>query len=58
MALSDAEQKELLSKTRYIADQLGPGFDSWGEDGDLGKNERGQRLTLRAGLAKLLRGAE
>ena len=58
MALSDAEQKELLSKTRYIADQLGPGFDSWGEDGDLGKNARGQRLTLRAGLAKLLRGAE
>lgn len=58
MALNDSEQRELLEKTRYIADQLGPGYDAWGEDGDLGKNAKGQRLTLRAGLAKLLRGAK
>ncbi len=58
MALSDSEQRELLEKTRYVADQLGPGFDAWGEDGDLGKNAKGQRLTLRAGIAKLLRRTE
>lgn len=55
MALTDDEQKELLDKTRYIYDQVGPGFDMWGEDGDLGRNDKGQRRTLRAGLAALMR---
>ena len=57
MALNDAEQQELLDKTRYIFDQLGPGFDDWGADGDLGKNAKGQRRTFRAGLAALMRKA-
>lgn len=39
MALSDAEQRELLTKTRQIHDQLGP----WEQ---LGQNEKGQNLTL------------
>lgn len=55
MALSEAEQNELLEGVRYIRDQLGPGFDAWGEDGDLGRNDKGQRRTLRAGLAALRR---
>lgn len=55
MALTDAEQKELLDGVRYIRDQVGPGFDAWGEDGDLGRNDKGQRRTLRAGLAALRR---
>ena len=39
MALSDAEQRELLTKTRQIHDQLGP----WEQ---LGQNDKGQNLTL------------
>ena len=39
MALSDAEQRELLQKTRDIHAQLGP----WPQ---LGKNDKGQNLTL------------
>ena len=39
MALSDAEQRELLTKTRDIHAQLGP----WPQ---LGKNDKGQNLTL------------
>ncbi|KMV23329.1 N-acetylmuramoyl-L-alanine amidase [Mycobacterium heckeshornense] len=54
-ALTPDEQHELLDKTRYIYDQLGPGFDSWGVDGDLGRNAQGLRRTLRAGLAALMR---
>jgi hypothetical protein len=45
-----------IEKTQdWIVGQLGPGYDEWGEDGDLGRNSKGQRLTLRAGLAKLIR---
>ena len=39
MALNDAEQRELLAKTRDIHAQLGP----WPQ---LGKNDKGQNLTL------------
>mgnify|MGYP001761731414 CR=1 FL=1 len=39
MALSDAEQRELLAKTRDIHAQLGP----WPQ---LGQNDKGQNLTL------------
>lgn len=39
----------------YIAAQTGPGLEVWGEDGDLGRNTQGQRRTLRAGLAALMR---
>ncbi|SRX93550.1 hypothetical protein [Rhodococcus jostii RHA1] [Mycobacterium shimoidei] len=54
-ALNPDEQHELLDKVRYIYDQVGPGFDVWGEDGDLGRNKQGLRRTLRAGLAALMR---
>lgn len=39
----------------YIAAQTGPGLDVWGVDGDLGRNAQGQRRTLRAGLAAIMR---
>lgn len=39
----------------YMAAQMGPGLDVWGEDGDLGRNAQGQRRTLRAGVAALMR---
>lgn len=55
MALTDTEQRELLDGVRYLKDQLGPGVDEWGEDGDLGRNTKGQRRTFRAGLAALMR---
>ena len=62
MALSDEKQQELYAaaiaardNTKLILDQLGPGFDSWGADGDLGRNDKNQRRTLRAGLAALMR---
>lgn len=48
----DYTDRELLE---YIAAQTGPGLDIWGEDGDLGRNAQGQRRTLRAGLAALMR---
>lgn len=48
----DWTDRELLV---YVAEQLGAGRDDWGEDGDLGRNTKGQRRTLRAGLAALIR---
>lgn len=55
----DYSDRELLERvavrTDYIYDQLGPGFDQWGEDGDLGRNSTGLRRTFRAGLAALIR---
>lgn len=48
----DYTDRELLE---YIADQIGPGYDTWGEDGDLGRNAKGQRRTFRAGIAALMR---
>lgn len=48
----DFTDRELLE---YIAEQLGPGLDVWGIDGDLGRNDKGERRTLRAGLAAVMR---
>ena len=48
----DYTDRELLL---WLVEQHGPGLDTWGEDGDLGRNAKGQRRTLRAGLAALLR---
>lgn len=45
----------LNRKLDLVLDQLGPGFDAWGPDGDLGRNAKGERRTLRAGLAALMR---
>ncbi|MCT7369474.1 hypothetical protein A7R75_10740 [Mycolicibacterium llatzerense] len=51
-SFTDMTEHELLV---YIAEQVGPGRDDWGPDGDLGHNTQGQRRTLRAGLAALIR---
>lgn len=51
---TDYSDRELLV---YVAEQLGAGRDEWGEDGDLGRNAKGQRRTLRAGMAALIRKA-
>lgn len=55
MSLSNSEQKELLEKVRYIADQIGPKHPLWGDDSSLGKNDKGQELTFRDAFAKFLR---
>ncbi|SLE91252.1 metalloendopeptidase-like membrane protein [Mycobacteroides abscessus subsp. abscessus] len=53
---SDRELQEAIAlDVREIRTQLGAGLDQWGEDGDLGHNAQGQRRTLRAGLAALMR---
>lgn len=46
MALTDEEQRELLTKIRLIHEQLGP----WPQ---LGKNAKGQNLTLVDGVSAL-----
>ena len=49
MALSDAEQRELLTKTRDVWDQLrGPGGKGWPQ---LGTNDKGENLTVVDHLA-------
>ena len=53
--LTDEQQLELLETTRWIKEQLDTGRDDWGPDGDLGRNDKNQRLTLRAGLAAMIR---
>ena len=51
MALTDAEQRELLAKTREVWDQLrGPGGKGWPQ---LGTNDKGQNLTVVDYLATL-----
>lgn len=47
MALTDAEQRELLDNSRYTAGQLGP----WSQ---LGHNEQGEELTLVDAFAAAL----
>jgi len=58
MALTAAEQTELLTKVRYIFDQLGPKDPSWPTDSSLGKDAAGKELTMRDGLAELKRTVE
>lgn len=53
MALTDAEQKELLVKTRAIHDQMGPNL--WGPESSMGKTADGKERTLRDGLAQACR---
>lgn len=55
MALSDDEQTELLTKVRYIFDQLGPKHPDWGQNSSLGVGADGVELTLRDGIAELKR---
>jgi hypothetical protein len=54
-ALSDDEQRELLENSRYIRDQLGPKHPEWSADSSLGQNAKGEELTLRDGIAALIR---
>ena len=53
--LSPEEQRELLDGVRYIREQIGPKLPVWGEESSLGRNEKGQELTLRDAFAKALR---
>lgn len=55
MALSDAEQQEVLDGIRYIRAQIGPTDPSWGSDSSFGKDTAGNELTLRDGMADLKR---
>ncbi|TDK85747.1 hypothetical protein EI067_30765 [Mycobacterium paragordonae] len=55
MALSDDEQTELLTKVRYIFDQLGPKHPDWAAASSFGVDDNGDELTLRDGLAELKR---
>lgn len=56
MALTDAEQHELLNRVRYISDQLGPNL--WGPESSMGINADGEELTLRDGLAAHIRSSK
>lgn len=67
MALSDVEQQELLTNSRdavklareardhakWVRDQLGPNL--WGPESSMGKNAKGEELTVRDGLAQHIR---
>jgi len=55
MALTDDEQTELLTKVRYIFDQLGPKHPDWGPDSSMGQYANGDEMTMRDGLAALKR---
>lgn len=55
MALSDKEQRELLDKVRYIADQLGPKHPAWPDTSSMGKDANGNEMTVRDGLAQHIR---
>lgn len=55
MALSDKEQRELLTNTRLIVDQLGPKLPAWGEASSFGKDANGNERTMRDGLIAMLK---
>lgn len=54
-ALSPEEQRELFDNVKYIREQLGPKLPVWGEESSLGRNDKGEELTLRDAVAKQLR---
>ncbi|MHC9292076.1 peptidoglycan-binding domain-containing protein [Mycobacterium sp. LTG2003] len=51
----DYSERELLE---YMAAQMGPKDPAWSDDSSLGKNAKGEELTLRDGIAKGLRKLE
>jgi len=51
----DYSDRELLE---YVAAQLGPKQAAWPESSSLGRNDKGEELTLRDGLAELKRKIE
>lgn len=58
MALTDDEQTELLTKVRYIFDQLGPKHPDWGPDSSMGAYPNGDEMTFRDGVAEQKRDVE
>ncbi|MCA2331624.1 M15 family metallopeptidase [Mycobacterium avium] len=54
--LTADEQRELLENTRWLREQIGPNV--WGPASSFGKDEDGNELTLRDGLAALKRSVE
>lgn len=55
MALTDDEQQQLLEDVRYIRAQLGPKLPEWGDASSVGRTSAGDELTLRDGVANLIR---
>jgi putative chitinase len=58
MALSDAEQQEVLDGIRYLVGQAGPKDPNWGKDSSFGVNANGEELTQRDGLTDMKRTVE
>lgn len=46
---------QIANDVAWLRQQQDIGLDVWGEDGDLGRNAKGQRRTVRAALAALIR---
>lgn len=55
-ALNDDEQREMLGHLRWLRDQFGP--NKWGPESSMGKNAKGEELTVRDGLAAMKRTVE
>lgn len=52
--LSNAEMREILNNTRWLKDQLGPGFKEWPPHANLGKNPDGTPRHVREALAAMI----
>lgn len=57
-ALTEAEWREILEGVRYLRGQMGPKHPDWSPDSSLGKNAKGEELTLRDGIAQMKREVE
>jgi hypothetical protein len=63
LGVGDAPQEDDMAgftdedrrKLDYIYDQLGPKHPEWSADSSLGQNAKGEELTLRDGIASLIR---
>jgi hypothetical protein len=51
MAFTDEDR----AKLNYIFEQLGPKHPDWSADSSLGQNSKGEELTMRDGIAALIR---
>ncbi|GAC70717.1 C39 family peptidase [Gordonia soli] len=56
-ALSDADQRVLLDRVRYVYDQLGPKLPAWGASSSI-LGPDGKELTVRDGIASTKRTIE
>lgn len=57
-ALTESEWREILDGIRYIRGQMGPKHPDWLPESSLGKNAKGEELTLRDGIAAMKRSLE